>query len=251
MILFGPRGARADAGGGHRRDADRGHTPRPRSRLPSVATVSSDGRRFLFFVALGQRETNGVYLGSLDGGEPTRRWGDTATMCIARISAACAARGYSLPTGSMSSAAWSAPSRCPLSRSWSAPTTGRSTAHFRLPTRASLRTGLARWPAANLSGVDRTGKVTGVLKAPDDALLATPQLAPDERRVAVSRAVETGTSGSWRLAEPESKFTFDPAVDAGPVWSPDGSRIVPVCPTGVWSFSRNRSPKRPTIGRWR
>src|SRR5262249_5425567 len=31
-----------------------------------------DGRRFLFLVTLGQSSTHGVYLGSLDGREPTR-----------------------------------------------------------------------------------------------------------------------------------------------------------------------------------
>ena len=38
-------------------------------RLPQFL---SDGRRFLFFVALGQVQTRGVYVASLDGGEPVR-----------------------------------------------------------------------------------------------------------------------------------------------------------------------------------
>ena len=31
-----------------------------------------DGRRFIFFSTLGRPDTQGVYIGSLDGGEPMR-----------------------------------------------------------------------------------------------------------------------------------------------------------------------------------
>ena len=51
-------------------------------------------------------------------------------------------------------------------------------------------------------------------------------LSPDGRRLAVSRT--SGTSDIWlidiRRGVP-SRFTFDPAFDLGPVWSPDGRQI--------------------------
>ena len=48
-----------------------------------------DGRRFLFLMATGQPQTHGVYVGSLDGGEPTR-------VMPAETAAAYAAPGYLL-----------------------------------------------------------------------------------------------------------------------------------------------------------
>ena len=48
-----------------------------------------DGRRFLFLVATGQPDTHGVYVGSLDGGEPAR-------VMPAETAAAYAAPGYLL-----------------------------------------------------------------------------------------------------------------------------------------------------------
>ena len=53
-----------------------------------------------------------------------------------------------------------------------------------------------------------------------------PALSPDGRRVAVSRTVQ-GNTDLWLLdAARTTRFTFDPAADRFPVWSPDGSRIV-------------------------
>ena len=48
-----------------------------------------DGRRLLFLMATGQPETHGVYVGSLDGGEPTR-------VMPAETAAVYAAPGYLL-----------------------------------------------------------------------------------------------------------------------------------------------------------
>ena len=48
-----------------------------------------DGRRFLFLMATGQPDTHGIYVGSLDGGEPTR-------VMPAETAAAYAAPGYLL-----------------------------------------------------------------------------------------------------------------------------------------------------------
>ena len=54
----------------------------------------------------------------------------------------------------------------------------------------------------------------------------TPDLSPDGRRVAVNRTVQ-GNTDIWLLdGSRTTRFTFDPALDRFPVWSPDGSRIV-------------------------
>ena len=73
---------------------------------------------------------------------------------------------------------------------------------------------------------DRTGTVLGTLGAPDDSQLLYPSVAPDGRRVAVSRTVQ-GNTDLWLLEGTRmSRFTFDLESDRQPVWSPDGRRIV-------------------------
>jgi dipeptidyl aminopeptidase/acylaminoacyl peptidase len=85
--------------------------------------------------------------------------------------------------------------------------------------------GLAR---RQLVWVDRTGKVTGVLGSPDDASLAISELAPDGRRVAVSRAVQ-GNFDMWLIDVARgivNRFTFDATNDGFAIWAPDGSRTI-------------------------
>jgi len=56
------------------------------------------------------------------------------------------------------------------------------------------------------------------------------RLSPDEKQLAVSRLdLQAGTTDIWVIdlvRNKPSRLTFDPAADAGPVWSPDGSRII-------------------------
>jgi len=77
--------------------------------------------------------------------------------------------------------------------------------------------------------VGRTGKVIGNLGPAEDASSAAPRFAPNNQRVAVFRDDVQGYTDVWLIdvvGGRQSRFTFDPAVDQAPVWSPDGSRIV-------------------------
>jgi Tol biopolymer transport system component len=240
VILFGPQGGpglmRVPATGGKPTAVTRLGAGHGSHRWPQFLP---DGRRFLFFVALGQPETHGVYLGSLDGGEPTRLLvGETAAMYVPpgyllRVQqGVLVAHRFDVQRGVVSGES------VPLAQR-----VGTDDGTFHSAFSASDTGVLAHRPGTlarrQIVWVDRTGKVTGVAKAPDDALLSGPQLAPDERRMAVSRAIQ----GNWDLwlvevgRTFETKLTFDPAVDAGPVWSPDGSRIVfQSARTGVWEL---------------
>src|SRR5262249_3288305 len=85
--------------------------------------------------------------------------------------------------------------------------------------------------------VDREGKPIGT--PPVIGGWANPWLSPDEKRVVVDRIdYEMDTRQLWlqeRAGGSGTRFTFDPADDVQPVWSPDGSRI-------VWGSSREGIP---------
>ena len=76
--------------------------------------------------------------------------------------------------------------------------------------------------------IDRTGKELGIVGEPADQ--GDLQLSPDGARLAF-RQVEfrTGAINLWLMELARgtaSRFTFEQTIDFGPIWSPDGSRIV-------------------------
>jgi Tol biopolymer transport system component len=72
---------------------------------------------------------------------------------------------------------------------------------------------------------DRSGTARGRVGNPD-ATFNSLRVSPDGRRVALYRTVQ-GNDDIWLLdAERMSRFTFDPAAERHPQWSPDGTRIV-------------------------
>jgi Tol biopolymer transport system component len=79
-----------------------------------------------------------------------------------------------------------------------------------------------------LAWFDRAGKPLDQVGPP--ATYSTPRLSPDQKRLAVERAdPQTLSLDLWlfdlvRGGTP-SRFTFDPASEGYPVWSPDGARI--------------------------
>ncbi len=91
----------------------------------------------------------------------------------------------------------------------------------KLPFRAGGATGYT------LAWYDRAGKVGGVVAT--DPFSVT-RLSPDGRKVAASVSDQSaGTLDIWiyDLARGvKTRFTFDPADDDDPVWSPDGNTIV-------------------------
>jgi len=79
-----------------------------------------------------------------------------------------------------------------------------------------------------LTWFDRQGKVVGTSGEP--GLYRTLTISPDGKRIAVERAdAETQNRDIWLLEIASGKttrFTSDPAWEAFPAWSPDGSRII-------------------------
>src|SRR5262249_47027128 len=80
-------------------------------------------------------------------------------------------------------------------------------------------------PTTQLTWKDRAGKVLATVGEPAEHTNLS--LSPDERYIAVS-IISSLNRDIWlidRKASASSRFTFDPADDAIPIWSPDGGRI--------------------------
>jgi len=75
---------------------------------------------------------------------------------------------------------------------------------------------------------DRAGKPLSTIGQPGEYFNIS--LSPDEKRVAVAiSSAQSGARDVWLIdiaRGTPTQFTFDPAEDFVPVWSPDGSRIV-------------------------
>jgi hypothetical protein len=82
--------------------------------------------------------------------------------------------------------------------------------------------------ATQLTWFDRGGKQAG--KSGEPVFGAAPQISPDGQRVAaVLFDIQVGTTDIWLYDSAltrKTRFTFDPAFDTTPVWSPDGRALV-------------------------
>ena len=82
-------------------------------------------------------------------------------------------------------------------------------------------------PQRQLVWRDRNGKKLGVIGQPQRAMEFA-SISPDGRYAAVT-AQAGGNTDIWLhdvLRSTRERFTFDPAIDSVPTWSPDSSRVV-------------------------
>src|SRR5262249_48877412 len=72
---------------------------------------------------------------------------------------------------------------------------------------------------------DRAGKQISQLGTTTP--ISNLKISPDGKRVVETRLdTQAGTTDLWLVDEGrETRFTFDPARESTPIWSPDGSRI--------------------------
>jgi dipeptidyl aminopeptidase/acylaminoacyl peptidase len=185
-----------------------------------------DGRHFLYSVAGGKGETNGVYLASLDeGAQAVRLLPDVSTVRFTRSDAAgdgghllfvreatLMAQPFDLETRRLSGEIF--PVAEPVSQ-------------FSVSANGALAymSGVAE-ASEQLVWRDRAGKEVGVAGPP--AGYANFRLSPDERSIVFNRPGATGTD-IWVLDIARgvpTRITFDPRVDNLPIWSPDGHRII-------------------------
>ena len=107
---------------------------------------------------------------------------------------------------------------------------GMADDYFNLSAISVAATGLVAYRTATakrqLSWFDRSGTARGTVGEPDGNDLRSPRVSSVGRRVVVNRSVE-GNPDLWLLdGARTSRWTFDAALDAFPLWSPDGTRIV-------------------------
>jgi eukaryotic-like serine/threonine-protein kinase len=196
---------------------------RPGQRRHFHPRFLPDGRRFIFFVE-GLPSDEGIYLGSLDGKAPVRLvqtaspgeylssgwllWMREGSLISQRLDAERA-----VLTGEqvvLAEGVTSGPSG-----DWELSVAGNGLIAY--------RTGANR--PRQLQWFDRSGGLRGVLGNPDESY-GNPRISPDGHRVAVDRTTN-GNTDIWLLdGIRASRFTVDPQLDARPLWSPDGKRIV-------------------------
>ena len=234
VILFAPSALtelfRVPASGG---------TPVPLTKLDAGRLETShrwpvflpDGNHFLYLAAnfSGHPETNAIFVGSLDS-EPRRM------IVEASANAAYAVPGYLLFYHDK--ALMAQPFDVQRFTLTGEPTTIVSDVQF-LPQvdRAAFAVsdsgllvsqGVSYATGSQLAWFDRSGKPLGTAGQP--AVYGNVALAPDGSRIALDSTDSDSTNiDLWTMEVARltaKRFTFDPAMDAVPAWSPDGRQLL-------------------------
>jgi len=228
-IVFGPTSAgplwRLPASGGQPVEITKLDVPRQGThRLPQFLP---DGRHFLFWVG-GTPDAQGIYLGSLDGGEPKRLTAaDSAGaytepgLLLFNRQGALVARQLDVASGALTGD--------PIMLAESVDyDTSFGLGGFSVSAAGRLSYRVSGVEQRQLTWFDRTGKPVGVAGEPDVTRLSTPALSPDGRNVAVGRDVQNNYD-IWLidvLRGGATRFTSDATVEIYAIWSPDGMRLV-------------------------
>ena len=215
---------------------DTGGEPAPATRLNASRGETShrypsllpDGRRFLYFARGSQLAHRGVYVASLDSPD-------------GRLVLKSESRGIYAPPGYLltvqqgmlvahefdekSARAGDRPLRVAEAVPVGAPP---GYAPIAVSTNGLLAFSSTHLHGRELVWLDRAGRRVGTVGAPGD--YSTPDLSPDEKRIAVSmREGSKADTDVWLFDSGRaawSRFTFDSSNDRAPVWSPDGARVL-------------------------
>jgi len=191
-----------------------------------------DGQHFVFCVDSPQAENRGIFLGSLNEGRLQRLTLDFSTVAYA----ASTAGGYLLFV--RGGALMAQPFDADKLSLTGEPVRVAEQVRYNLTNGYGFfsvsENGVLAYelevstPNSQLVWVDRTGKPLGIAASP--GIYNRFRLAPDERRMVLDLTdSQTGRTDLYirDLQQGKaSRFTFDPANNTFPIWSPDGSRIV-------------------------
>jgi serine/threonine protein kinase len=189
-----------------------------------------DGRRFLYLSQkqMAGSDQNGIYAASLDGGVPK-------LICNANSNVVYAPPGDLLfhRDGTLLARPFDPKSLRFTEDAFPVAEGVQYFATFAQAVFSASNQGLLAYQAGKTGGrtqltwLDRAGKSAGTVGEP--GYLATPRLSNDGKRVAV-RVLDAQAVGDIWIYDLErntqTRFTFDPSDDFGPLWSRDDSRVV-------------------------
>jgi len=187
-----------------------------------------DGRRFLFFSGFGTPDTQGTYVASLDGGEPSLLSPTTTQALFVPPRSLLFVRQDTLMAVDFDAARGRVNGEPVLIAQPVGTDSGVALAAFSASTTGLLAHRVIINPRRQLVWVDRQGVQRGTVGLPDQDTLTEPELSPDGRQVAVRRAPQ-GNLDIWLmdLQRPiPNRFTFDASPDTSQLWSSDGRTIV-------------------------
>jgi len=226
VIVFAPSITsalfRIDAGGGEAKAITTPGQEHPSHRFPHFLP---DGRRFLYLTVAGPLASQTVFLASLDGDAPKR--------LMTAETDAVYAEGYLLfvQEGALLARPINLSSVTVGEPLVVADPAGSDSAvrrgAFSVSTTGVLAYRSSSAARRQLVWLDRKGLQIGTVGSPDDAVPTNPTLAPNGRRIALSRTAR-GNTDIWIVENDRSvasRLTFEASNESAAVWSPDGQRI--------------------------
>src|SRR5262249_34834937 len=206
-----------------------------------------DGRHFLYTIQSGQKETRGVYLGSLDGTLKRQLLDDVTVVKYMAAAPADTANGDGWLLFVRDGALLARPfdtSRLDFTGEPFSLSDKLGSGIFGPPFNFSVSDNgvlvfdpsLKQRQHRQYRWVDRRGKTINTLDVATGNY--APWLSPDEKHFIASRPdYQRFNTDLWLCdvsGRNDKRFTFDPATDVSPVWSPNRSHI-------VWSSTRGGS----------
>ncbi len=220
---------RVAASGGENTAATRLAPRQSNHRFPQFLP---DGQHFLFF-SQGSNETQGVHLGVLDSPETTQltttdtAMADTAAAFLPPDTVLYVRRGALVERHLDLSAKALSDNAVTVADpvGWDGAIGAGAFSASATGTVAYRASGPGR---RQLAWFDRTGRRTGLVGVPDANSMQYPELSNGDQRLAIDRTVLNNRDiyiVNFARDEP-TRLTFDPFIDAAPIWSPDGTRII-------------------------
>ena len=199
------------------------HTPE--ANLHRWPAFLPDGRRFLYY-SRGQTTDRGIYLGSLDGAPPVR--------IVESAFSGAYAQGFLFTVRQGALLAFPFDERSgtitgdPIQVAERVGGSSTQNAAFSVSDTGILVYAGDANEISRLTWFDRSGLETDPRLPP--ASIATFRLSPDGRQVAMTRMDPVSLTADIWISDFErtasERFTVDPANDLGPLWSPDGLKMV-------------------------
>jgi eukaryotic-like serine/threonine-protein kinase len=202
-------------------DAGRGED---RHRYP---VFLPDGKRFLYWARAPRSDSTGVYVASLDSpnGRLVVKAQALGMYAAGRLLTVQQGLLVSYPFDEKTARVTGPPIRIADSIPTGNPP---GYAPFSVAGREALAFSSPLAKSRQLVWFDRSGRRVGTVGEVGD--YSTPRLSPDGKKLAVAiREESKSATDLWLFdfgRQTWSRFTFDPASDRAPLWSPDGARIV-------------------------